>query len=244
MTEEQVLKGQVLTNVGDPGKDAVYELILPLSTVGGYLGLSFSGHATAPIPYPPTREQVREALAALVPIGDLNNIEVEGVRGGPFRFFMRGELGAQALPPNLFPFTANGANLVEPVQLNVNQIELGKAQVLKPKLEILWTNYASIVDLPLRALYCKRDLLKDLRGIAKNFVDTATNERRESASQMFRNLTNLYNECLGEISQATGGAMGDSTGAQQALTGRIQKRTSNGADYGQLLENPYTGEIY
>ena len=243
MTEE-FLKGQVLDQIGDPGRDASWELSLPLSTFGGYMTISFCGHETQPINYPATREVVQNALFQLPSIGT-NNIEVIGVPGGPYRLFARGSIGKQFLPMQDFPFLADGSNLTEPSALIVTPLDAGRSQKLKSKLDTLWEANGAYIDINLRALICKRALFIDLLAEARKLIDTTTNERKETASQAFKQLESM--NALNEAAiRGTNGGNAYASGLPTNLigVGRIQKRTSNGARYGEMVYDEEIGEYY
>lgn len=232
--EAEAMQRKAMDEVGDTGRNARYELSLPLSTNGGTFPLSFAGQSTLDLPRWVAKEALQSTLELLPNIG-AGNIKVLGLAGGPWRFEFAGDLGAQPLPAELYPFTADGANLTPPAALNMVPIGEGRERVLTAKAAELFEDYASVSNERLRFLLIKRGLIDLLLGGSYSLVDVESGDRADKLSQQFANLRALRALVETEMAQLGGNPTGSTASTTSTPhAGKIRKMTPNGLPYGVL----------
>lgn len=239
MDNAPIMQRKALLEVGDRGENASYELALPLSASGGAFAVAFTGYVTAPLLRFALPDDVQAALEALPSIGG-GNAKVSGARGGPFRIQMSGALGAQFLPPDAFPLTADGSGLTPPATLAVVPLLPGRAPTLQLEAATIWDEYSQVLDERLRFLYLKRDLLFILLGESQKGVDAAVGLNSEKLSQQHGNLLRLLAQTEGEINVLL---INVSASGHAPVSGRIAKRTPNGLPYGMLGMSTRDGRL-
>lgn len=231
---------KALDEVGDTGKNAMFELDIPMSTTGGSLVIGFNGNLTEPIAYPASREDIQSALELLPNIGE-NNVNVIGLSGS-YRFIMVGDLAAQHLPQALYPWVADGTQLEPPVEeLKVVELDAGVMPYLYSKAVTFYmVDHLGKPSDRLRFLYTKKDLLEILLGEAQKNVDYDNTQHREQLSQTSKMLFARIAQVKKEINEIenpapTSGSDLYNTQAAATVTGRIKKRTSDGLPYGTTV---------
>lgn len=238
------IKLTALREAGDGGKNAVYQFDLPRSTNGGTITINFNGLDTDPLAYNVDKDVVSTSLQDLANIG-AGNVEVIGVPLGPFRIEMIGDLGSQALPLDTFPMSVDGTSLTPPVSnILVTQPEIGRSPFLAKRIDAIYSKYQSEPNERLLFLYVKRDVLNELLGEAQKNVDTRRNDDEKKWSQQYNQIRSNLILVNTEIAQINTGVLNTTSGeSNEVLTGRIAKRTSNGAAYGCLVRDPFTGRL-
>lgn len=226
-------QNKALLEVGDTGRNALYEVALPLSSSGGAWRLSFCGYFSAPLLPFASRDDVRQVLEALPGVG-IGNVRVFGVGGGPYRIEMIGDLGAQFLPLETFPLVADGSLLQPSAQLIVTQLETGAAPQLSALAATRDTEYASITHERSRFLLLKRDLLDALLGETQRGIDTNVNNADEKRSQQHSNLLKLRALVQSEIEQIGTSGLGAGVPLSTPFGVKLRKTTPNGLPYGML----------
>lgn len=244
--QDEFLKRQILLSIGDRGIDTQYKLDLPMSTIGGPFTIGFVGQYTAPIQWNAEAVAVTAAMALLPNIGSTDNVNVTGAAGGPYIINLTGALGGMPLPPEVYPLTANGANLVPPqMELPVVETRKGVQPVLTSTCSQWWAQYNFVTNLDLRSLYVKKKLLEILQGEARKLFNTEQGDRKEEAGKQYDNITDMLATCQAEITGIVGvGASSNGAYARgQMSSGKMGHRTPNGAAYGVLVRDPFTGEL-
>jgi hypothetical protein len=233
---EAFLKKQILYAVGDRGVDPQYRLDLPMATNGGTFNMAFAGPSTVPIAWNSQAIQVRDALALLPTIGSVDYVDVTGTPAGPYIITITGMLGGQPLPADVYPFTANGAALVEPSALIVTPLREGRAPVLTTTCNQWWEEYNYVQRADLRGLFVKKKLLEILQGEARKQIDTEVGDRKEKASQQFKSIQDMLATNEQEIKDIIGvnGNSASGYAVGQMSVGKLGGRTPNGLEYGQM----------
>jgi hypothetical protein len=225
---------KALLEIGDVGRGALYEVALPQATLGGDWKLVVNGFSSLPLLRLCERDDVRDALELLPPIG-AGNVEVVGAIGGPFRIQLCGALGAQRMDATLFAFSADGSQLDPPAQLVVTPLDLGAGSMLESKGAQYEAEYVDVANDRLRFLYVKRDLLQISRGEAQKGIDEASGDQKREYSQQFDQLSRLFNDVMVEIEKLTSPSATATPGSSGVpYSGVIAKKTPNGLPYGVL----------
>jgi hypothetical protein len=228
------LQRQALREVGDNGRDTLWEVSLPISTSGGTWPLLWIGGSTAPVAYNATPAQVQTALEARPNIGT-GNVIVRGVPGGPYRIQFAGALGGQSLPASSYPLTANGASLVPASTLVAVQLDAGESQALATIVTEIYTRHSAVTNEELLSLYIRRDLLYILLGESQKGIDVQTAQKMEKFKDQHDNLLALQELTLSEIHRLQAAGAANQTAAGRGPSVRpMTKKTPNGLPYGVL----------
>lgn len=230
--EAAKIKARALREVGDLGRDALWEVTLPHGTDGGVWSLNFAGQSTADIAALAMPNVVQSALEGLFGAG---TFAVSGVPRGPFRIALTGALGAQALPEVNYPLTATGAQLQPPATLATVQLDEGEAPIMAGIATLVYDDdkLALITNTDARRLKLKIALLDTLLGTSQKGVDVQTAQRLERLSQQHSNLRGLRADAVADLEAI----LGQSSTIDQVTTtvaAVIAKRTPNGQPYGVL----------
>ncbi|RYG70038.1 hypothetical protein EON80_08665 [bacterium] len=233
------IKRRAMREVGDVGRDTVWEVTLPISTESGTWTLSFGGRTTGAIVALADRGVVQSALESLLGVG---NVEVIGIPLGPFLIKLTGSFGAQCLPETSYPFLANGSGLQPAATLTPIQKDEGESQVLTSVANEIYIDLAAIPNPETRRVKLKIALLETLLGGSHSAIDIETAQRVEKFAQQHDNLLELLDRAKADLreilnSGATSARAGGST------SGKIRKQTPNGRAYGQLSRDRHTGRF-
>lgn len=230
--EAAKIKARALREVGDLGRDALWEVTLPQSTDGGVWSLSFAGQTTLDIAALAMPNVVQSALDGMFGAG---SFAVSGVPRGPFRIALTGALGAQSLPETSYPMSATGAQLQPPASLAAIQLDKGESPVMTAIATMVYDDdkLALIPNTETRRLKLKIALLDTLLGTSQKGVDVQTAQRLERLSQQHSNLRGMRADAVADLEAITGQS---STFDQVTTTVAtvIAKRTPNGQPYGVL----------
>lgn len=219
MTPEEAARywqEQAIKRVGLSRINAAFELRFMFNTEGGIFRASFNDVVSGDIFFPPSADQLKAALEAMITIG-ANGVNVKGVLRGPYEIEITGANSGQVVPPLLI----DGTELEPPQEVIPARLQQGNSGNYWGDVLQYWENHAEVEDLELRSLLCAFDLVQLRLGELADEYDVESGQ---------------VNRVMERRSQRVGNMKDRERSIQQSIITKQQ-------DLGAGARRPFRGEV-
>jgi hypothetical protein len=219
-TVEQWLD-QALRLSGCKRQNAIFEIAFAFATSGGEFTVSFNGEETDELDYNVSAVDFLAALESLSAVG-IGNVNVQGVKRGPYFVEFKGELGGMAVPD----LVIDGSDLDPPQDVPVAHKQMGQSDDYESDARLTWDDYESISDGHLRSLYVADRLIGLRIGKLSDRIDTLSGQVdvvNLRGNQLFTNALKMQQSIQAEIAKAE---IAIGSGARHRTYGGVMSRTT------------------